>query len=173
MYIDTGASRVKSFLLIRNCSFLLQQDVWQYFLNLTQANLMDKPDWLIEYKATEAFSIPDVSPQSLHSLVQTFKPQESASFRKYYLFNSVSAGGEQCDEDCKIAQICGITEIDFDQYDDCVKPASNRSTAPSESSTTPSSGFSVPSRSSSVRFSVMTVVLWLFSIVLFKQAFTD
>ena len=149
---------------------MLQQDVWQCFLNLTQANLMDKPDWLIEYKATEAFSIPDVSPQSLHSLVQTFKPQGSASFRKYYLFNSVSAGGEQCDEDCKTAQICGITEIDFDQYEDCVKPASKRSSAPSESITTPSS---VPSRSSSVRFCVITVVLWLFSIVLFKQAFTD
>ncbi len=146
--------------------FLFQQDVWQYFLNLTQANLLNKPDWLIEYKATEAFSIPDVSPQSLHSLVQTFKSKESANFRKYYLFNSVSAGGEQCDEDCKNAQICGITKIDFDLYDDCLNPPSNRSTVPSESST-------IPSNARSVRFSLITVVFWLFSVVLFTQAFTD
>ena len=81
---------------------------------------MNKPDWLIEYKATEAFNIPDVSPQSLHALVQTFEDRESSNFRKYYLYNSVSAGGENCEADCKTAQICGITKIDFDEYDDCL-----------------------------------------------------
>ena len=101
---------------------------------------MDKADWLIEYKATEAFDIPDMSPQSLHSLVQTFKPKGSASFRKYYLFNSVSDGVEPCDEDCKTAQICGITEIDFDKYDDCMKGSNT-----------------VPSHSRFVRFSLTTV----------------
>ena len=125
---------------------------------------MNKPDWLIEYKATEALGIPDMSPQSLHSLVQTFKPKGSSSFRRYYLFNSVSAGGEQCDEDCKTAQICGITKIDFDQYDDCVM-GSSKSTVPSGLSTKP---FSVPSHSSCVRFTVVTVVYWVFSIVLLK-----
>ncbi|KAM7439728.1 Acid sphingomyelinase-like phosphodiesterase 3b [Porites harrisoni] len=97
------------------------QDVWQYFTNLTQANLMNKPEWLIEYKATEAFSIPDVSPQSLHSLVQKFESQDSAYFQKYFLYNSVSAGAEICDEKCKTAQICGITKVDFREYDDCLK----------------------------------------------------
>ena len=82
---------------------------------------MDKPDWLIEYKATEAFNIPNVSPQSLHSLVQTFQDQKSTNFDKYYLYNSVSAGGEHCDKYCKTAQICAITKIDFDDYDECVE----------------------------------------------------
>ena len=81
---------------------------------------MNKPDWLIEYKATEAYNIPDVSPQSLHALVQTFEDRESSNFRKYYLYNSVSAGGETCEGDCKTAQICGITKIDFYDYDECL-----------------------------------------------------
>lgn len=97
------------------------KDIWQYFTNLTYANLMDKPDWLIEYQATEAFNIPDVSPQSLHSLVQTFQDQNSKNFDKYYHYNSVSAGREHCDKDCKTAQICAITKIDFDDYNECLE----------------------------------------------------
>jgi len=120
---------------------------------------MGEPDWLLEYKATEDFNIPDVSPQSLHDLVQTFKPQGSSNFLKYYLFNSVSAGGEQCDEECKIGQLCGVTEIDFDQYDACLR-GSSRSTVSSTSSVTPSYSISVPSGSSSVEF-CFSVTFWL------------
>lgn len=123
------------------------QDVWQYYTNLTQANLMNKPDWLIEYKATEVFNIPDVSPQSLHSLVQTFKSEESSNFNKYYLYNSVSAGGENCDGNCKTAQICGITKIDFDEYDECLSLSAK-------------SGTSAPKK-----FSPVAAVFCLFSIV--------
>lgn len=137
-----------------------QQDVWQYFLNLTQANLMDTPDWLLEYKATEDFNISDVSPQSLHDLVQTFKPQGSFNFLKYYLFNSVSAGGEDCDEECKTGQLCGMTEVDFDQYDACLQGSSS-STVSSTSSVKPSNGISVPSGSSSVKFCFSVVTFWL------------
>lgn len=123
------------------------KDVWQYFTNLTQANLMNKPEWLLEYKATESFNIPDVSPQSLHSLVQKFESQESSHFEKYYLYNSVSAGGEICDEECKTAQICGITKIDFDDYDKCLADS-----------------LSVESTTSFKRLSPAAVVLCLFSI---------
>ena len=144
--------------------FFFQQDIWQYFLNLTQANLMGKPDWLIEYKATDDFNIPDVSPQSLHDLVQTFKPQGSSNFRKYYLFNSVSAGGEQCDEECKTGQLCGMTEIDFDQYDDCLQ-GSDSSTV--SSTATPSNSISVPSASNSFKFRFSVTTFWLLLIGIF------
>ena len=121
---------------------------------------MDKPDWLLEYKATEDFNIPDVSPQSLHDLVQTFKTPGSSNFLKYYLFNSVSAGGEQCDEECKAGQLCGMTEIDFDRYDACLQGSSS-STASSASSVTPSDSISVPSGSSSVKFCFSVTTFWL------------
>ena len=121
---------------------------------------MGKPDWLLEYKATEDFSISDVSPQSLHDLVQTFKPQGSSNFLKYYLFNSVTAGGENCDEQCKTGQLCGMTEVDFDQYDAFLE-GSSKSTASSTSSITPSSSISVPSASSSVKFCSSVATFWL------------
>ena len=41
-------------------------------------------------------------------------------FDKYYFYNSVSAGRGRCEKGCKAAQICGITKIDFDQYDQCL-----------------------------------------------------
>ena len=44
-------------------------------------------------------------------------------FDKYYLYNSVSAGKGRCKKGCKTAQICGITKIDFDQYDQCLSTA--------------------------------------------------
>ena len=90
---------------------------------------MDKPDWLIDYKATDVFNIPNVSPQSLHSLVQTFQDQKSTNFDKYYLYNSVSAGGEHCDKYCKTAQICAITKIDFDDYNECVELSTKASSS--------------------------------------------
>ena len=119
---------------------------------------MDKPDWLLEDKATENFNIPDVSPQSLYDLVQAFKPQASSTVRKYYLFNSVSTGGEHGDVECKNGQLCGITEIDFDQYDACLQ-SSNRSTLSWTS--TPSNSISVPSSSSSVMFCFSVTTFWL------------
>ena len=126
---------------------------------------MGKPDWLIEYKATEDFNIPDVSPQSLHDLVQTFKPQGSSNFRKYYLFNSVSAGGEQCDKQCKTGQLCGMTEIDFDQYDACLQGSSSSTVS---STPTPSDSISVPSGSSSIIFRISVVTtFWLLFIGIF------
>lgn len=111
------------------------KDVWQYFTNLTVANMMSKPEWVLEYKATDAYRIPDVSPESLHSLVKTFKTPGSSNFEKYYLYNSVSAGGEQCNEECKTAQICGITEVDFEKYDACVSRSPSTSSSHVKSAT--------------------------------------
>ncbi|PFX18637.1 Acid sphingomyelinase-like phosphodiesterase 3b [Stylophora pistillata] len=129
------------------------KDVWQYFTNLTLANTMSEPDWVLEYKVTEAFRIPDVSPKSLHSLVETFKTQGSSNFVKYYLYNSVSAGGEQCDEECKTAQICGITEVDFDKYDVCVSPSTSSS----------------PLKAATVSVYVAILVLWSLSVIISKN----
>ena len=105
---------------------------------------MNKPEWIIEYKATESFNIPDVNPQSLHSLVQKFESQEGSHFEKYYLSNSVSAGGEICDDECKAAQIFGIIKIDFDEYDKCLEDR-----------------LSVKSKTASNRLSLGTIVLGL------------
>ena len=101
------------------CLFVFVQDLLQYYTNLTQANIRGTPRWILEYKATSAFSIPDVTTQSLHKLAETFKEVGSENFKKYYKFNSVSYD-EECNDTCKVSQICAITKVDFDEYDGCV-----------------------------------------------------
>ena len=101
--------------------FVFIQDLLQYYTNLTQANIRGTPQWILEYKATSAFGIPDVTTQSLHKLAETFKEVGSENFKKYYKFNSVSYD-EECNDTCKVSQICAITKVDFDEYDSCVSP---------------------------------------------------
>ena len=101
-----------------------------------------------------------MSARSLLRFGATFRPRESSNFLKYYLFNSVSAGGEQSDEECKTGQFCGMTEIDFDRYDVRLQGLSG-STASSTSSVTPLNSISVPSGSSSVKFCFSVTPFWL------------
>ena len=143
------------FIKPRLSDVFLGQDVWQYYTNLTQTNLMNKPDWLIEDKAIEVFNIPDVSPQSLNSLLQTFESEESSKFNKYYLYNLVSARGENCDGNYKTAQICGMTKIDFDEYDECL-------TLPAKSATSASKNFS-PAAAVFCLFSIVSLFTELLS----------
>ena len=108
-------------LFVSVCLFVFIQDLLQYYTNLTQANIRGTPQWILEYKATSAFGIPDVTTQSLHKLAETFKEVGSENFKKYYKFNSVSYD-EECNATCKVSQICAITKVDFDEYDSCVSP---------------------------------------------------
>uniref|UniRef100_A0A671P1Q5 Sphingomyelin phosphodiesterase acid like 3A n=1 Tax=Sinocyclocheilus anshuiensis TaxID=1608454 RepID=A0A671P1Q5_9TELE len=43
-------------------------DIWQFYLNLTEANLEQRSKWKLEYIMTEAFDIDDIQPHSLHEL---------------------------------------------------------------------------------------------------------
>ncbi|KAG9347489.1 hypothetical protein JZ751_005056, partial [Albula glossodonta] len=47
-------------------------DIWQYYMNLTEANMEEKPGWKLEYKMTEDFNIKDIQPQSLYELAVSF-----------------------------------------------------------------------------------------------------
>ena len=95
------------------------KDLRQYFTNLTEANILGAPHWKLEYQATSVFGVPDVTTQSLHRLAESFKENDSANFKKYYKFNSVSLD-EICDDKCKMGQICAITKVDFDQLKACL-----------------------------------------------------
>ncbi len=62
---------------------ILDHETWIY--NLTEANLSPHlpPRWFRLYKATEAFDLPDVSPESLNVLVQRMSSNETA-FNTYH-----------------------------------------------------------------------------------------
>ncbi|XP_041359012.1 acid sphingomyelinase-like phosphodiesterase 3b isoform X2 [Gigantopelta aegis] len=110
-------------------------DYVQYFLNLTKANLEKKPVWEVEYHATKAYSIPDISAQSLNKVTKTFH-RSSPTFELYFKYNSVSHGvQETCDTNCYYIQYCAIVNLDFNDFDRCIfwrgtmpHPAHHRST---------------------------------------------
>ncbi|XP_029452265.1 acid sphingomyelinase-like phosphodiesterase 3a isoform X2 [Rhinatrema bivittatum] len=97
------------------------QDLWQYFLNLTDANMKKKPDWKLEYIMTDAYSIQDLQPGTLHSLVQQFKESQSKQFQNYYKHFRVSYDSSfVCEGYCKIDHLCAIQCLDEASYKDCI-----------------------------------------------------
>ncbi|XP_070580250.1 acid sphingomyelinase-like phosphodiesterase 3b [Ptychodera flava] len=99
-------------------------DIIQYMTNLTEANEKGQPSWVQEYIATEAYSIDDVTTESLHGLVESMRPEGSENFAKYNLYNSVSYDTSPCDEVCKRTHICAITNIKMEEFDACMEGTS-------------------------------------------------
>ncbi|KAK6188125.1 hypothetical protein SNE40_004376 [Patella caerulea] len=95
-------------------------DYKQYYLNLTEANSLHKADWKLEYQATEAFNIPDLSPTSLDRLSESFRDNDYM-FNKYLVINTVGYDtNPQCNSTCKRNQICAIRQLNLDRYADCI-----------------------------------------------------
>ena len=96
-------------------------DYFQYYLNMTAANLARKSHWLLEYQPTANYGIKDVSAKSLDQLVKSFEPPPSENFRKYYVYNSVSYDNlTKCDGFCKRYHICAMLYVDYEDYKNCI-----------------------------------------------------
>uniref|UniRef100_A0AAR2IQL2 Acid sphingomyelinase-like phosphodiesterase n=1 Tax=Pygocentrus nattereri TaxID=42514 RepID=A0AAR2IQL2_PYGNA len=101
------------------------QDLWQYYLNLTEANKKEMPIWSLEYIMTEAFGIKDIQPQSLHELALTFEMPQSKAFQKYFTYFMVSYNETiTCEDDCKMVQVCSVHFLDRESYSWCIKKGS-------------------------------------------------
>ena len=96
-------------------------DYFQYYLNMTAANLARKAHWLLEYQPTANYGIKDVSAKSLDQLVKSFETPSSENFRKYYVYNSVSYDNvSKCEGFCKQYHICSMLYVDYEDYKNCV-----------------------------------------------------
>ncbi|XP_043929787.1 acid sphingomyelinase-like phosphodiesterase 3a [Protopterus annectens] len=96
-------------------------DIWQYFLNLTEANEEKKPDWKLEYVMTTEYGIKDLQPSSLHQLAKQFTESQSKQFSKYYTNYIVSYNDTfTCTGDCKLNQVCAIQYLDVVSYVNCI-----------------------------------------------------
>ncbi|XP_072512687.1 cyclic GMP-AMP phosphodiesterase SMPDL3A [Salminus brasiliensis] len=101
------------------------QDLWQYYLNLTEANKKEKPNWSLEYIMTEAFGIKDIQPQSLHELALKFEQPQSKAFQKYFTYFMVSYNDSiTCQDSCKMVQVCSVHFLDRESYSKCMKKRS-------------------------------------------------
>lgn len=96
-------------------------DIWQYYLNLTEANMQQKSDWRLEYIMTEAFGLIDLQPLRLLQLGLTFRLQQSKSFDKYFTHFMVGYNSTiTCTGDCKANQVCAVLYLDQLSYSKCV-----------------------------------------------------
>jgi sphingomyelin phosphodiesterase len=102
---------------------VLEHETWIY--NLTEANLHPHfpPRWYRLYKATEAFGIADLSPQSLHSFVQRMIYNATAFDTYYRLYHkdTDTALVQGCDTQCRKRVLCGIVTPNYDEYKSCIQ----------------------------------------------------
>lgn len=78
-----------------------------YILNLTEANLSDKPKWLFEYSAKEAYNMKSLYPQDWADFVNRMKTNTTLQdlYNKFYHHSHVS---ESCDVVCRSALMCAV-----------------------------------------------------------------
>ncbi|KAM6964925.1 cyclic GMP-AMP phosphodiesterase SMPDL3A [Aplochiton taeniatus] len=96
-------------------------DIWQYYLNLTEANQEMKADWALEYIMTESFGLKDVQPESLLQLALSFQLPQAKTFDKYFNYFMVSYDNSVvCEGDCKTTQVCSALYMDHLSYSKCI-----------------------------------------------------
>uniref|UniRef100_G3PEI7 Acid sphingomyelinase-like phosphodiesterase n=1 Tax=Gasterosteus aculeatus aculeatus TaxID=481459 RepID=G3PEI7_GASAC len=96
-------------------------DLWQYFLNLTEANEKQRADWRLEYIMTEAFGLSDLRPARLLQLGLSFLLPPADAFRRYFAHFMVSYdSGAACEGECKLLQVCAVMHLDRRAYSRCV-----------------------------------------------------
>ncbi|XP_071965754.1 acid sphingomyelinase-like phosphodiesterase 3b [Antedon mediterranea] len=91
----------------------------QYYLDLRKVSSAESSMWEEEYSAVDAYDISDVTTESLNSLIDTFE-NNNLYFNRYYLFNSVGYDNNTCTGDCRVTQVCSITQVDYTQFDQCI-----------------------------------------------------
>ncbi|KAM4529388.1 cyclic GMP-AMP phosphodiesterase SMPDL3A [Fundulus diaphanus] len=99
-------------------------DIWQYYLNLTEANEKQRSDWRLEYIMTEAFGLADLQPKSLLQLGLSFMLPQTKAFDKYFSHFMVSYDNSIiCDGSCKVNQVCAVLCLDLPAYTKCAAGA--------------------------------------------------
>ncbi|XP_028296316.1 cyclic GMP-AMP phosphodiesterase SMPDL3A [Gouania willdenowi] len=96
-------------------------DIWQYYLNLTEANERRRSDWRLEYVMTEAFGLSDLRPQSLLKLGLELMTPHSDAFLTYFRHFMVGYDSSfTCEGPCWLNQVCAVLYLDQDAYAHCV-----------------------------------------------------
>lgn len=96
-------------------------DIWQYYLNLTEANEKQRSDWRLEYIMTRDFGMINLQPQSLLQLGLTFNLPPATAFDKYFSHYMVGYDSSiTCEGSCKVNQVCAVLYLDQPSYSRCI-----------------------------------------------------
>ncbi|XP_071168876.1 acid sphingomyelinase-like phosphodiesterase 3b [Mytilus galloprovincialis] len=119
----TGPAHNPSFRLLkydRSNGNLL--DFTQYYMDLPEVNRNNQSEWKIEYNATTAYELADLSPASMAQLVtrmRTQKNHEFQSFRKFWTVSVNENYEESCDEKCHAGFYCNSRHLEKDSFENC------------------------------------------------------
>nr|API81380.1 venom toxin [Hemiscorpius lepturus] len=80
-----------------------------YYLNLTEANLTNKPIWRLEYTAKKAFNMTSLLASDWHKVVKEFLKNDNL-FQKFYRYYRKMSDyfKEPCTGDCKAQLLCNL-----------------------------------------------------------------
>ncbi|XP_041480574.1 sphingomyelin phosphodiesterase-like isoform X3 [Lytechinus variegatus] len=78
-----------------------------YYLNLTEANLTNKPVWRMEYQAKNAYNMTSLQPSEWNRVVDEMK-SNTTIFNQYYRFFHRQYDAGPCDASCQARMICDI-----------------------------------------------------------------
>ncbi|XP_071804161.1 sphingomyelin phosphodiesterase-like [Asterias amurensis] len=78
-----------------------------YVMNITDANLTDKPIWKLEYTAKAAYGLKELQPRDWNKLVETFQTDDKM-FNKYYRYHYKLNIPGPCDASCKSSLLCDL-----------------------------------------------------------------
>ncbi|NWW35944.1 ASM3A phosphodiesterase, partial [Panurus biarmicus] len=96
-------------------------DLWQFYLDLRDANKKNESNWKLEYILTKTYGIEDLKPESLYEMAKQLSMPHSTLFEQYYSNYIVSYDKTiLCEEGCKTCQICAIRYLDYSSYKDCI-----------------------------------------------------
>uniref|UniRef100_A0A0K0F4R8 Sphingomyelin phosphodiesterase n=1 Tax=Strongyloides venezuelensis TaxID=75913 RepID=A0A0K0F4R8_STRVS len=76
-----------------------------YYTNISEATQTNPPVWKLEYKFTQAYGMPDLSPKSFNDLIMRLEKNETL-FNKYHFY--YYRNDRKCDEKCKKDSICSL-----------------------------------------------------------------
>lgn len=97
------------------------QDLVQWYLNLTEANLQQRALWRVGYVMTLEYGLKDLSPDSVLDLGLRLVSPLSRTFRTYFTHFNVEFSPELlCVGLCHIQQVCAVLHLDLAGYQDCV-----------------------------------------------------
>jgi hypothetical protein len=96
------------------------QDIFTYYVNLTELNRDPTTKWQLEYSFKNAYSLKDFSAKSIDDLVSRFNTNDTL-YQQYLKYNSVLYATNRQDTPMeKSAQICSLSHADYVAYRKCL-----------------------------------------------------
>ncbi|XP_019855309.1 PREDICTED: sphingomyelin phosphodiesterase-like isoform X3 [Amphimedon queenslandica] len=77
-----------------------------YILNITDANLTNKPKWIHEYSAKDAYNMTNLTPDSWLSLLKEFLKNNTLFLKYYHYFFKSYNMESQCNGNCQKQNTC-------------------------------------------------------------------